>query len=207
MRFELTGRRQQKLQTEIARLAQPARRWVSFDFFSDAEIASLAALAEAQTFRQAQSEIVHRENRVFQDFDVCFPAPRIGAFDQLAESLEAGLCAAGAALPDNPFAARFRLDDFAIQRYPAGSRGIGIHRDGKRYKHIVVIITLAGQSRLFSTATRDGQQRRRIDDRPGRLVLLSADGFAGRYDEDSRPLHGVDQVQDGRLSIGLRSSG
>ncbi|MDC1120695.1 hypothetical protein OAT72_02375, partial [Alphaproteobacteria bacterium] len=85
--------------------------------------------------------------------------------------------------------------------------GIGIHRDGKRYKHIVVIITLAGRSRLFSTATRDGQQRRRIDDRPGRLVLLSADGFAARYDEDSRPLHGVDQVQDGRLSIGLRSFG
>ena len=118
--FELTGRRQQKLQTEIARLAQPARRWVSFDFFSDSEITSLAELAEAQTFRQAQSEIVHRENRVFQDFDVCFPAPRIGAFDQLAESLETGLCAAGAALlARNPFAARFRLDDFAIQRYPA----------------------------------------------------------------------------------------
>ena len=117
--FEFTGRRQQKLQTEIARLAQPARRWVSFDFFSDAEIASLAELAEAQTFRQAQSEISHSKNRVFQDFDVCFPAPRIGAFDQLAESLEAGLCAAGAALPDNPFAARFCLDDFSIQRYPA----------------------------------------------------------------------------------------
>ena len=82
--FELTERRQQKLQTEIARLAQPARRWVSFDFFSDAEIASLAELAEAQTFRQAQSEITHRENRVFQDFDVCFPAPRIGAFDPVS---------------------------------------------------------------------------------------------------------------------------
>ena len=205
--LELTRRRQQKLQTEIARLAQPARRWVSFDFFSNAEIANLAELAEAQTFRQAQSEIVHGENRVFQDFDVCFPAPRIGAFDQLAESLETGLSTAGAALPYNPFAARFRLDDFAIQRYPAGSRGIGIHRDGKRYKHIVVIITLAGRSRLFSTATRDGQHRRPIDDRPGRLVLLSADVCAGRYGEDSRPLQGVDQGQAGRRSIGLRSSG
>ena len=109
--------------------------------------------------------------------------------------------------PSGPATIVLLLDDFAIQRYPAGSRGIGIHRDGKRYKHIVVIITLAGRSRLFSTATRDGQQRRPIDDRPGRLVLLSADGFAGRYDEDSRPLHGVDQVQGGRLSIGLRSSG
>jgi len=164
-------------------------------------------LAGRQTFRTAQNEIVHRENRVFQDFDVCFPAPRIGAFDDLAAGLESGLFAAGATLAHNPFETRFQFDDFAIQRYPAGSRGIGIHRDGKRYKHIVVIITLAGQSRLFSTASRTGETRQRIDDRPGRLVLLSADGFAGRYDEDSRPLHGVDCVRTGRLSIGFRSFG
>ena len=100
-----------------------------------------------------------------------------------------------------------QFDDFSIQRYPAGSRGIGIHRDGKRYKHIVVIITLSGQSRLFATASRNGETRQRINDRPGRLVLLSADGFAGRYDEDSRPLHGVDCVRTGRLSIGFRSFG
>ena len=205
--FEITGERHNKLHTALARLAAPSRRWVSLDFFSDAEINVLVDFARAQQFRRAQSEIVHHANRVFQDFDVCFPAPRLGVFDDLAAGLESGLFAAGAALAHNPFETRFQFDDFAIQRYPARSRGIGIHRDGKRYKHIVVIIKLAGRSRLFSTATRDGQQRRPIDDRLGRLVLLSADGFAGRYDEDSRPLHGVDQVQDGRLSIGLRSSG
>ena len=205
--FEITGERHNKLHTALARLAAPSRRWVSLDFFTDAEISALKNLADRQTFRTAQSEIVHRENRVFQDFDVCFPAPRIGAFDDLAAGLESGLFAAGATLAHNPFETRFQFDDFAIQRYPAGSRGIGIHRDGKRYKHIVVIITLAGQSRLFSTASRTGETRQRIDDRPGRLVLLSADGFAGRYDDDSRPLHGVDCVRTGRLSIGFRSFG
>ena len=205
--FEITGKRHNKLHAALARLAKPSRRWVSLDFFADTEITALKQLASAQTFRKAQSEIVHRENRVFQDFDVCFPAPRIGAFDDLAAGLESGLFTAGAMLADNPFERRFQFDDFAIQRYPAGSRGIGIHRDGKRYKHIVVIITLAGQSRLFSTASRTGETRQRIDDRPGRLVLLSADGFARRYGEDSRPLHGVDCVRTGRLSIGFRSIG
>ena len=203
--FEITGKRQNKLHTALARLAKPSRRWVSLEFFTDAEITALKNLAGRQTFRKAQTEIVHRENRVYQDFDVCFPAPRIGAFDDLAAGLESGLFKAGAMLAHNPFESPFKFDDFAIQRYPAGSRGIGIHRDGKRYKHIVVIITLAGQSRLFSTASRTGETRQRIDDRPGRLVLLSADGFAGRYDEDSRPLHGVDCVRTGRLSIGFRS--
>ena len=207
MMFEITAKRHIKLRTALARLAAPSRRWVSLDFFVDAEITVLKNLAGAQTFRKAQSEIVHRKNRVFQDFDVCFPAPRIGIFDDLAAVLESGLFAAGATLAQNPFESHFQFDDFSIQRYPAGSRGIGIHRDGKRYKHTVVIITLAGRSRLFSTASRTGETRQRIDDRPGRLVLLSADGFAGRYSEDARPLHGVDCVRTGRLSIGFRSFG
>jgi hypothetical protein len=205
--FEITGERHDKLHNALARLAAPSRRWVSLDFFTDKEITALNYLADRQTFRTARREIVHRQNRVFQDFDVCFPAPRIGIFNDLAAVLESGLFAAGATLVQNPFESRFQFDDFSIQRYPAGSRGIGIHRDGKRYKHIVVIITLYGQSRLFATASRNGKIRQRIDDRPGRLVLLSADGFAGRYDEDSRPLHGVDCVRTGRLSIGFRSFG
>ena len=104
----------------------------------------------------------------------------------------------------SPFSIDFRFDDFAIQRYPPGSRGIGIHRDGLRYQHIVVIATLAGQSRLFVVPSRDGGQRRVIDDRPGRIVLLSAPGFAGRTGEEARAFHGVDRVQGGRLSLGLR---
>ena len=104
----------------------------------------------------------------------------------------------------SPFLTDYWFDDFAIQRYPPGSRGIGIHRDGLRYRHIVVIATLAGKARLFSTPSRDCRKRRVIDDRPGRIVLLSAPAFAGRTGETARPLHGVDRVQGGRLSLGLR---
>ena len=67
-----------------------------------------------------------------------------------------------------------------------------------------MIATLAGNSRLFATNSRDGQQRLIINDKPGRIVLLSAPSFAGREGEVARPLHGVDHVHGGRLSLGLR---
>ena len=79
-----------------------------------------------------------------------------------------------------------------------------MHRDGKRYHGIVVIVTLDGESRLVSCVDRAGSAKRRIDDRPGRVVLLTATEFDGRSDEAVRPLHMVDQVHGGRLSIGFR---
>ncbi len=87
---------------------------------------------------------------------------------------------------------------------PVGAKGIGIHRDGARYRHVVVIVTLDGESRLFTCDDRQGGGKRRIDDRPGRIVLLSASGFDGRNGEEARPLHGVDRVLGGRLSLGFR---
>ena len=73
-----------------------------------------------------------------------------------------------------------------------------------RYKHIVVIATLAGQSRLFAVAPAAMVASAKDDDRPGRIVLLSAPGFAGRTGEVARAFLGVDRVQGGRLSLGLR---
>lgn len=195
--FELTAQRDRILHRALRRLAVPERRFVTVDFFNDTEVEALRIFALAQEFRTAQTEIKHKGRCVHQDFDVCFPAPRVGVFESLANMLEQGIYAYGA--PDG-----FQLNDFAIQNYPKMSRGIGIHRDGLRYPHVVLIITLAGSSRLFACDNRDGQNKRRIDDRPGRLVLLSAAGFGDREGEDARPLHGVDQLSGGRLSLGLR---
>ena len=204
--FELDDSRIGQMRRGLARLQEPDKRCVSLNFFSANEVALLRQTALAQEFRRAQSEIKHLGRAVFQDFDVCFPAPRTGAFDQVATQLETGLYRASGELSDPPLAEAFRLADFAIQHYPVGARGIGIHRDGKRYRQIVVIITLDGASRLFTCADRQGRSKRRIDDRPGRLVLLSAEGFAGRSGEDARPLHGVDRVNGGRLSLGFRTA-
>ena len=202
--FGLDPSRVGQLWRALHRLAQPGRQWVSFNFLTKDEVACLTKLAECQSFRSARPQISYKSNRVFQDFDICFPAPRIDAFDQFAHCLEKGLFQAGQMMTPSPFSTDFWFNDFAIQRYPPGSGGIGIHRDGLRYRHIVVIATLAGKSRLFSTPSRDGEKRRVIDDRPGRIVLLSAPAFAGRTGEAARPLHGVDHVEGGRLSLGLR---
>ena len=202
--FGLDHSRVRQLRRALSRLAYPGRQWVSFAFLTKDEVVCLTKLAERLPFRSARSEISYKSKRIFQDFDICFPAPRIGAFDEFAHCLETGLFQAGQMMTPSPFSNDFRFDDFAIQRYLPGSRGIGIHRDGLRYQHIVVISTLAGQSRLFTTPSRDGGQRRVIDDRPGRIVLLSAPAFAGRSGEAARPLHGVDHVHGGRLSLGLR---
>jgi hypothetical protein len=204
--FEICAKKIGQIQRGLARLQHPDRRVVSLSFFSDDEIAILRKTALAQEFRKAQTEIKHKKKTVFQDFDVCFPAPRTGVFDQLASQLETALYDASQRLVRPPLTVPFRLEDFAIQNYPPGARGIGIHRDGLRYRQIVVIITLDGTSRLFTCNDRAGKGKRRIDDRPGRVVLLSAAGFDGREGDNARPLHGVDQVIDGRLSIGFRAA-
>ena len=202
--FELDSTRLGQLRRGLLRLAKPGCQWVSFAFFNENELACLTRLAERQKFRNARPVVSFKENRVIQDFDICFPAPRIDAFDRFAHCLETGLYRAGQMITPSPFLTAFNFNDFAIQRYAPGSQGISVHRDGKRYQHIVVIATLAGNSRLFAANSRDGLQRRMINDRPGRIVLLSAPLFAGRKSEIARPLHGVDRVHGGRLSLGLR---
>ena len=202
--FVSTPRRVAAMRRALMRLQAPERRVTSLEFLTATEIDRLGDYARHQTYRTATPQIEHRGNHVFQDFDVCFPAPREGVFAQLSTLLETTFQQACTLMTPPPLPPGIVLNDFAIQRYPAGSRGIGIHRDGKRYRGIVVIITLAGTSRLFTCDDRQGAGIRRIDDRPGRIVLLSAEGFAAREGEQARPLHGVDQLRSGRLSLGLR---
>jgi len=200
--FEADGTRKHRVYIALQRLRAAPRGIISLDFLKPAELAALRAECGTVDFRKATAEIAYKGRRVHQDFDVCFPAPRRGAFAGLADCLETCVQHAPSRLSVLPDGIRF--NDFAIQRYPAGSRGIGVHRDGKRYHGIVVIVTLDGESRLVSCADRAGSAKRRIDDRPGRVVLLTATEFDGRSDEAVRPLHMVDKVHGGRLSIGFR---
>ena len=120
--------------------------------------------------------------------------------------LEDGLNQVGRVLtsPKPLFESEIKFTDIAAQHYPAQSRGIGIHKDGLRYRNVVVIITLAGASSLYGCDDREGAGRQIIDDTPGRLVLLAAPGFRGLAFPADRPLHGVDEIIEARLSLGLR---
>lgn len=190
--------RRQAFYKGLDSLSDKQASYLSLPFFSDDEIAALIAATSDIPFRPAKPVV---GNNVHQDMEVCFPAPRRDVFDDCATLLE-GLVN-NWPQHDSFIGRDFILNDFAVQRYGAHSDGIGIHKDGLRYKYLVFIITLSGNSRLFHTTDRTGETRTAIDDTPGRLVMLKAPDFAG-FDSDARPLHGVDCITTGRLSIGFR---
>ena len=176
------------------------RPFANPEFFTEDEITALTAAALALPFRKASPNV---GNNVHQDFDICFPAPMEGVFVKLARGLE-GLAGSIQAAHPQLFESSVLINDFAVQHYPRTSAGIGIHKDALSYRNLVFIITLAGSSELFTCSDRDGRDRQVIADNPGRLVVLPAPGLAYLPDPNMRPLHGVDNISDGRLSIGFR---
>jgi len=196
--FLSSSRKRQNFISALAQLEQ--RRFASLPFFSKSEISAMIAQTQTLSFRKAR-ELVGKD--VFQDFDICFPAPLTGHFQACALLLEDMVRYAGKNSP-NLYEGEFVINDFAIQKYPEASKGIGVHKDSVKYRNFVFIITLAGISELFTCSDRQGANPVVIDDRPGRLVILPAPGFYGLSDDADRPLHGVRAVTKSRLSIGFR---
>ena len=196
--FELSSAREKTCHKALSLLSGKDETHISFPFFTTDEIEALKADTDSLCFRQATPVV---GNQVHQDMQVCFPAPLVGHFKACAKLIETSV---------NQWSQRqrflpemYKINDFAVQKYGKESKGIGIHKDGLRYKYLVMIITLDGESRLFHCPTRDGSRRFAIDDSPGRLVILNGPDFVG-FDAHNRLLHGVDQVVSGRLSIGFR---
>ncbi len=97
-------------------------------------------------------------------------------------------------------------DEVTVQRYAPGGSGISVHRDGKRHRHLVAILTLEGSARLRLCSDREGTTIQAWDADAGSLVLLRGPGLAGT--EDDRPLHAVDGPRGGpRTSFTLRVAG
>ncbi|MDV6014642.1 hypothetical protein [Haloechinothrix sp. LS1_15] len=78
-------------------------------------------------------------------------------------------------------------NEVAVQRYPAGSGGIGVHRDGKRYRLLVAIVTVEGTGTLSLCTDRQGTVERQWSTAPGSLTLLRGPELNGAG--DGRPLH------------------
>ena len=196
--FELSDTRRNIFHENLIRFSEEDCTHLSFPFFTPTEITNMIEASAYLSFRKATAVV---GNKVHQDMEVCFPAPRHGVFDQCATLLEAGVNSWSKKTSYLP--SDLHLNDFAVQRYGQSSKGIGIHKDGLRYKYIVFIITLSGESRLFHCEDRQGMTRHKIDDKPGRLVLIKAPEF-GDFPAENRLLHGVDNITTGRLSIGFR---
>ena len=97
-------------------------------------------------------------------------------------------------------------DEVTVQRYRPGSSGISVHRDGRRHRGLVAILTLEGSARLRQCSDREGTTVRSWEADTGSLVLLRGPGLAGA--EDDRPLHAVDGPREHpRTSFTLRVAG
>jgi hypothetical protein len=97
----------------------------------------------------------------------------------------------------------WRPDDIAAQRYRPGSVGITSHRDGKRYRRLVAVLTTAGTAGFTVRRERHGEVVAGWEAGPGSLVLLRGPGLAGV--RDGRPFHEVSGPREGvRYSVGFR---
>lgn len=92
--------------------------------------------------------------------------------------------------------AEWHPDEITVQRYRPGSAGISVHRDGRRHRGLVAILTLEGSARIRQCSDREGTTMRSWEADTGSLVLLRGPGLAGV--EDDRPLHAVDGPREHR---------
>ena len=95
----------------------------------------------------------------------------------------------------------FVINDFIVQRYLPGRKGITPHRDHVRYRGLVAIIVLGGTGSFWICSNRKGAGRCDIPAPPGSLLLMRAPDFAGRTD---RPFHALSEITETRYSFGMR---
>ena len=80
-------------------------------------------------------------------------------------------------------------NEAGVARYRSGSVGVTSHMDGRWYRRLVAVFTLAGSARFEVRASREGEPLERWDARAGTVTLMRAPGLAGA--RDGRPYHAV----------------
>ena len=94
-------------------------------------------------------------------------------------------------------------NEAGVARYRSGSVGVTSHMDGRWYRRLVAVFTLAGSARFEVRSSRDGELLERWDARAGTVTLMRGPGLAGV--RDGRPYHAVQGPPRGtRWSLALR---
>ena len=94
-------------------------------------------------------------------------------------------------------------NEAGVARYRSGSVGVTSHMDGRWYRRLVAVFTLAGSARFEVRSSRDGELLGRWDARAGTVTLMRGPGLAGV--RDGRPYHAVQGPPRGtRWSLALR---
>jgi dihydroneopterin aldolase len=91
-----------------------------------------------------------------------------------------------------------QLVNDASQYYNVSKLGISLHKDESRFRNIIVICVLEGESE-FCTLTEQGEKS--ISSKPGDVIFIRAPGF---MNTNIRPVHAVKNIISLRLSVTFR---
>ena len=191
-----------RLAQGLIKISENKKYYISLKFISNDFLLKLIKQVSTFEYRKAKSVV---GNSVSQDFEVCFPAPKIGCIEILSNAIE-NLFIKSTKLIKNPPIQKVQFNDIAIQKYLPYSSGISPHKDHKKYISVIIIVTLSGKSKFYLCQNRDGRNAQVVDDTPGNIVILPATGFKMINNNFVRPIHFVSDITDGRLSIGLRQN-
>jgi hypothetical protein len=162
-----------------------------------------ALLDEARDlpYRPAKPVVGQGDAAVHQDFDLTTKIPSDGALMALSQAVGRLIGEALDTMRSPPLPGGLEINDYIVQRYPAGCEGMSPHRDHVRYTGLVAIVMLGGAGRFLVCDDRACANEREIPCAPGDLLLMRAPGFHGRGD---RPFHAVRDVTKERYILGLR---
>ena len=191
-----------RLAQGLIEMSENKKSHVSLNFISNDFLLKLVGQVLTFEYRKAKPIV---GNSVSQDFEVCFPAPKIGCIEILSNAIE-NLFVKSIKLIKDPPIPQVQFNDIAIQKYLPYSSGISPHKDHKKYVSVIIIITLSGNSKFYLCQNRDGSNSQVIDDTPGNIVILPTTGFKMINHDFVRPIHFVSDITDGRLSMGLRQN-
>ena len=191
-----------RLAQGLIKISENKKNYISLKFISNDFLLKLIKQVSTFEYRKAKPVV---GNSVSQDFEVCFPAPKIGCIEILSNAIE-NLFIKSTKLIKNPPIQKVQFNDIAIQKYLPYSSGISPHKDHKKYISVIIIVTLSGKSKFYLCQNRDGRNAQVVDDTPGNIVILPATGFKMKNNNFVRPIHFVSDITDGRLSIGLRQN-
>ena len=191
-----------RLAQGLIKMSENKKNYISLKLISNDFLLKLIKQVLTFEYRKAKPVV---GNSVSQDFEVCFPAPKIGCIEILSNAIE-NLFIKSTKLIKNPPIQKVQFNDIAIQKYLPYSSGISPHKDHKKYISVIIIVTLSGKSKFYLCQNRDGRNAQVVDDTPGNIVILPATGFKMINNNFVRPIHFVSDITDGRLSIGLRQN-
>jgi hypothetical protein len=119
-------------------------------------------------------------------YDLAAPFEGFPRVLELAEVVAARVHAEGEGIRG---LATWRPNEAGVGLYAPGSLGITSHLDGRWYRRLVIVFTLAGSARFVVRASREGEILEAWDARAGGVTFMRGPGLAGA--RDGRPFHSV----------------